>query len=107
MAAGQYLSNGLISPKIKADKSKPINQSRRERNLAEPKAPSILSKALNAAWVRPFLFLIFIVVVWDLSIRLFKIPAYQIPAPADVVAVLWQEWPGLARQGRAAPHWGD
>src|SRR5579864_9563350 len=70
----------------------------RERNLAEPKAPSILSKALNAAWVRPFLFLIFIVVVWDLSIRLFKIPAYQIPAPADVVAVLWQDWPELARQ---------
>ena len=42
--------------------------------------------------MRPFLFLIFIVVAWDLSIRLFKIPAYQIPAPADVVAVLWQDW---------------
>jgi ABC-type nitrate/sulfonate/bicarbonate transport system permease component len=57
-----------------------------------------MSKALNTAWVRPFLFLIFIVVAWDLSIRLFKIPAYQIPAPADVVAVLWQDWPELARQ---------
>ena len=66
--------------------------------MAEPKAPTRVSKALNTAWVRPFLFLIFIVVAWDLSIRLFKIPAYQIPAPADVVAVLWQDWPELARQ---------
>jgi NitT/TauT family transport system permease protein len=57
-----------------------------------------VSKALNAAWIRPFLFLIFIVIAWDLTIRLFKIPPYQIPAPADVVAVLWQDWPELARQ---------
>ena len=55
--------------------------------MAEPKAPTSVSKALNTAWVRPFLFLIFIVVAWDLAIRVFKIPAYQIPAPADVVAV--------------------
>ena len=54
--------------------------------MAEPRRESGLSKALNAAWVRPFLFLIFIVVMWDLTIRLFRIPAYQIPAPGDVVA---------------------
>src|SRR5919197_170077 len=48
---------------------------------------------LNAAWVRPFLFLVFIVVAWDLSIRLFKIPS-----PLDVVAVLRTEWPELLRQ---------
>ena len=47
-----------------------------------------VSRALNAAWLRPFLFLILIVVAWDMAIRLFKIPAYQIPAPGDVVAVL-------------------
>ncbi|SHJ79034.1 NitT/TauT family transport system permease protein [Bradyrhizobium lablabi] len=66
--------------------------------MAEPKGQGNVSRALNAAWVRPFLFLIFIVVAWDLAIRLFKIPAYQIPAPADVVAVLWQDWPELLRQ---------
>ena len=92
-SAGQYLSIGLISIKIE-----PQDRRARERNLAEPKTPTRLSKAFNAAWVRPFLFLIFIVVVWDLSIRLFRIPAYQIPAPADVVAVLWHDWPELARQ---------
>src|SRR6201998_2265914 len=70
----------------------------RERSVAEPKAPGNVSKALNAAWIRPFLFLIFIVVAWDLTIRLFRIPPYQIPAPGDVIAVLWQDWPELARQ---------
>jgi NitT/TauT family transport system permease protein len=41
------------------------------------------AKLLNAAWLRPFLFLIFIVVVWNLAIRLFRIPPYQIPAPGE------------------------
>ncbi|MGJ4943618.1 ABC transporter permease [Bradyrhizobium sp. HKCCYLS1011] len=66
--------------------------------MAEPKAPPIFARALNVAWIRPLLFLIFIVAIWDLSIRLFKIPAYQIPAPADVVAVLRSDWPELLRQ---------
>ena len=66
--------------------------------MAESRPQSAASKVLNAAWVRPFLFLVFIVVIWDLAIRLFKIPAYQIPAPADVVAVLRTDWPELLRQ---------
>src|SRR3954470_20389710 len=70
----------------------------RERNVVEPKGPGSLSKALNAVWIRPFLFLIFIVVAWDLTIRLFKIPPYQIPAPGDVVVVLWNDWPELMAQ---------
>ena len=36
---------------------KPVNK--RERSVAEPQGPGAVSKALNAAWVRPFLFLIF------------------------------------------------
>jgi NitT/TauT family transport system permease protein len=40
--------------------------------VAEAKGQSSISKALNAAWVRPFLFLIFIVVIWDLTIRAFQ-----------------------------------
>jgi NitT/TauT family transport system permease protein len=66
--------------------------------MASPSSPGGLSKALNAAWLRPFLLLIFIIVAWDLAIRLFHIPAYQIPAPADVVAVLWQDWRELLQQ---------
>ena len=69
--------------------------------MAESRGPNVVSavtRLLNAAWLRPFLFLIVIVVAWDLSIRLFKIPAYQIPAPGDVVAVLLTDWPELLRQ---------
>jgi NitT/TauT family transport system permease protein len=66
--------------------------------VVERKAPGFASKALNAGWIRPFLFLIFVVLAWDLTIRLFKIPAYQIPAPGDVVAVLRTDWPELLSQ---------
>jgi len=66
--------------------------------VAGPQGESRISRALNAAWIRPFLFLVFIVIAWDLAIRIFKIPAYQIPAPADVVAVLWNDWPELLAQ---------
>jgi NitT/TauT family transport system permease protein len=66
--------------------------------MASPKRPGGLSKALNAAWIRPFLLLVFIIVAWDLAIRLFQIPAYQIPAPIDVVKQLWQDWPELLSQ---------
>ncbi len=66
--------------------------------MAEAGGERGVARALNAAWVRPFLLLILIVVAWDLSIRLFRIPAYQIPAPGDVVAVLVSDWPELLRQ---------
>ncbi len=52
----------------------------------------------QAAWLRPVLFLLLLVVVWDLAIRIFRIPPYQIPAPKDVIITLWQEWPMLLEQ---------
>jgi NitT/TauT family transport system permease protein len=64
----------------------------------QPKGPDGLSRALNTIWIRPFLLLILIVVAWDLAIRLFGIPPYQVPAPADVVLVLWHDWPELLWQ---------
>jgi len=51
-----------------------------------------------AAWLRPLLFLLLLVLVWDLAIRIFQIPPYQVPAPKDVVITLWQEWPMLLEQ---------
>jgi NitT/TauT family transport system permease protein len=42
--------------------------------------------------------LLLLVVVWDLAIRIFQIPPYQVPAPKDVVITLWQEWPMLLEQ---------
>ncbi|MDB5502596.1 MAG: transporter permease protein [Tardiphaga sp.] len=66
--------------------------------MSETKGRGAVANLLNAAWLRPFLFLIFIVVAWDLAIRIFRIPAYQIPAPGDVVKVLWTDWPELMSQ---------
>lgn len=50
---------------------------------------------LQARWLRPLIFLVLLVVLWDLSIRVFGIPAYQIPAPKDVIITLWQDAPRL------------
>ena len=52
-------------------------------------------RLLQAGWLKPLLFLVFLVVIWDLAIRLFNIPPYQIPAPRDVIITLWEEWPKL------------
>src|SRR5258705_11600928 len=81
----------------------PEKTTKQGADVAKLKRESGVSKALNAAWLRPFLFLLFIVVAWDLTIRVFRIPAYQIPAPGDVVAVL-TDWPELLRQGWSATY---
>ena len=47
----------------------------RERDVAELKRESGVSKALNAAWVRPFMLLLLIVGGWDMTIRVFRITA--------------------------------
>ncbi|TCT04296.1 ABC transporter permease [Aquabacter spiritensis] len=53
---------------------------------------------LQAPWVRPALFLIGLIVLWDAAIHLFGIPAYQVPSPLDVIVTLYQEWPLLLRE---------
>ncbi|MBX3552821.1 MAG: ABC transporter permease [Pseudolabrys sp.] len=65
---------------------------------ARPSALSRLGTLLNAAWLRPVLFLVFLVVLWDVTIRVFRIPPYQIPKPEDVLVTLWNDWPQLLRQ---------
>jgi NitT/TauT family transport system permease protein len=55
-------------------------------------------RLLQAGWLKPIIFLVFLVVLWDVAIRLFNIPAYQVPKPVDVVVTLWREWPMLLSQ---------
>jgi len=54
-----------------------------------------VQRLLQAAWLRPLIFLLLLIVLWDGAIRVFHIPPYQVPAPYDVVVTLWQEWPKL------------
>ncbi|MBV9633150.1 MAG: ABC transporter permease [Methylobacteriaceae bacterium] len=49
-------------------------------------------------WIRPFVLLAILVVLWDAAIRVFHIPPYQIPAPIDVIKALRDGWPELLAQ---------
>lgn len=48
--------------------------------------------------LRPVWLLVLLIVVWDLAIRLFKIPPYLIPTPESVIGQLFKEWPMLWRE---------
>jgi NitT/TauT family transport system permease protein len=53
---------------------------------------------LQSSWLRPFVLLGLIIVTWDVTIRVFKIPPYQIPAPGAVLQALWVDGPELLMQ---------
>jgi len=66
-------------------------------------------RLLQAAWLKPFIFLAGMIVVWDLTIRLFHIPPYQVPAPKDVIITLYKDWPMLMKEAwptTVATIWG-
>src|SRR6476469_10661251 len=62
------------------------------------KNANFLQRATQSAWVRPVLFLVLLIVLWDVAIRIVRIPPYQIPKPADVLLTLWTEGPQLLQQ---------
>jgi NitT/TauT family transport system permease protein len=69
----------------------------------------MLMRLLQAGWLKPIIFLVFLVALWDVAIRVFHIPPYQIPAPKDVVITLWDEWPKLLAEAwptTVATIWG-
>ena len=55
-------------------------------------------RLLMSPWVRPILLIGILLVLWDLTIRIFRIPPYLIPAPEAVVGQLVAEWPRLLRE---------
>jgi NitT/TauT family transport system permease protein len=55
----------------------------------------MLRRLLLLPALRPFLLIILLLVLWDLAIRIFKIPAYLIPRPEQVVEQLVAEWSRL------------
>ncbi len=59
---------------------------------------SALRIVLEAKTLRPIMLILFMLVLWDLTIRLFHIPPYLIPAPDAVVTQLFEQWPMLWRQ---------
>ena len=59
---------------------------------------SLLRKILLNPAMRPIWLIVVLLVLWDLAIRIFKIPPYLIPAPQKVVEALRNEWPRLIRE---------
>ena len=55
-------------------------------------------RALLSVWARPIVLVVILLVLWDLTIRIFRIPPYLIPAPEAVVGQLIAEWPRLWRE---------
>ena len=53
--------------------------------MASPHRASTARRILESSWVRPLGLLVLIIVLWDVTVRLFKIPPYLIPAPIDVI----------------------
>src|SRR5262249_35624098 len=63
--------------------------------MASGASGPVFKRVLDAVWLRPLIFLLLLLGIWDVAIRIFQIPPYQIPAPKSVIAALWTEWPNL------------
>ena len=57
-----------------------------------------MTRWLTSPGLRPVWLLLVLLVLWDITIRLFRIPPYLIPTPASVVGQLAHEYPMLLRE---------
>src|SRR6266540_2742339 len=55
-------------------------------------------RILESEFARPLFLIVAVFVLWDVTIRIFRIPPYLIPAPWDVAKMLVAEWPRLWRE---------
>ena len=55
-------------------------------------------RVITSPGLRPLWLVVMLIVLWDLLIRLFKIPPYLIPNPLSVAKQLVAEWPMLWRE---------
>ena len=62
-------------------------------------ARSWIRRGLESQVARPVLLIVAIFVLWELVIRVFRIPPYLIPAPLAVAKMLVAEWPRLWQNG--------
>jgi NitT/TauT family transport system permease protein len=58
----------------------------------------MIRRILLSPAIRPFVLILLLLLLWDLSIRIFKVPAYLIPPPGQVVDQLIAEWARLLKE---------
>src|SRR4051795_2012367 len=64
-----------------------------------PIAPGArVARVLQSPYLKPIILVVILIVLWDLSIRIFRIPPYQVPPPGAVLTTLFQEGPELLSQ---------
>jgi NitT/TauT family transport system permease protein len=63
-----------------------------------PTTYRLLFRVIESQYARPLILIVAVFILWDLVIRVFKIPPYLIPAPWDVAKMLVAEWPRLWRE---------
>ena len=66
--------------------------------MSVPSSRPLWKRLLLSPWARPVLLIMLIIVLWELAIRIFRIPPYLVPAPEAVVKQLVAEWPRLWRE---------
>ncbi|WP_460903593.1 ABC transporter permease [Paraburkholderia jirisanensis] len=59
---------------------------------------NLLKQTLYSKWLRPLLLIVILVAVWDLTIRIFKIPPYLVPTPVAIFQQIAQQWPMLLQE---------
>jgi NitT/TauT family transport system permease protein len=57
-----------------------------------------IKRAITSPALRPLWLIVVLIVLWDVFIRVFKIPPYLIPNPLSVARQLVAEWPMLWRE---------
>lgn len=49
--------------------------------MASPRQRNRVLAVLDAPWARPVRLLLILIVLWDVAIRIFQVPAYLVPTP--------------------------
>jgi NitT/TauT family transport system permease protein len=57
-----------------------------------------VKRLVSSPALRPFLMVVMLIVLWDVFIRIFKVPPYLVPNPLSVAKMLVAEWPMLLRE---------
>ncbi|MCW5642305.1 ABC transporter permease [Comamonadaceae bacterium G21597-S1] len=58
----------------------------------------MMKRMLLSPGLRPIWLLVVLAILWDLAIRIFKVPPYLVPPPMAVVKQLITDWPMLLRE---------
>ena len=57
-----------------------------------------VADVLQSRYLKPLILVIILIALWDLSIRILRIPPYQVPPPGEVLKTLFQDGPELLSQ---------